>query len=95
MPLLQSQLKYRYNWSIKADAENDYYKKGFGYTYLDRTEGYEMLHFINHLVDLFGIRKDEIAGYVKIEMLIKEKRPDNIRTHKQIENWIRDNWKNY
>jgi len=94
MPLLQSQMllndgKY-YKWAAKADHDNPYYRSGADHSELNRTEGYEVLYFINHLVAKKW-RQADIGVYQQIERKIKAA-PPTTRTHKGIEDWIIATW---
>ncbi len=80
-----------YKWTAKDDHDNPYYTKGTDHSELNRTEGYEVLYFINH----FGKKRwkePNTAVYQKIERMIRLDVPHNIRTHKKIEDWIISNW---
>lgn len=81
-----------YKWIAKEDHDNPYYTKGTDHSELNRTEGYEVLYFINHLVAKRWSSPVNLATYQKIERMIKNNVPSNIRTHKKIEDWIITNW---
>jgi hypothetical protein len=94
MSFTQSEMIYKdYKWTAKADHDNPYYTKGTDYSELNRTEGYEILYFINHLGKKRWTAEPNLVTYQKIEKMIREDVPHNIRTHKKIEDWICDNWK--
>jgi len=94
MSYLRSEMLYDdgsyYKWTAKADHDNPYYTKGTDYSELNRTEGYEVLYFINH----FGKRWEHPtrAIYQKIEKMIRYSVPAGTRTHKKIADWIVANW---
>ena len=98
MPYTRSQMLYDdgiyYKWSARADHDNPYYTGGTDYSELNRTEGYEVLYFINHLGDKFWPGRANLPVYQKIEKMIRYSVPSNIRTHKQIADWMISNWKN-
>ena len=80
-----------YKWNAQADHDNPYYTRGTDYSELNRTEGYEVLYFINHL----GTKhwsNPTLGTYQKIEKMIRYAVPHNIRTHKKIADWIIANW---
>ena len=81
-----------YKWTAKADADNPYYKKGDEWHKLNRTEGYEVLYFINHLGTKLWEETPNIATYQKVERMIRHKVPAKLKGHLEIENWIVDNW---
>lgn len=82
-----------YKWTAKADHDNPYYTKGTDWSDLNRTEGYEVLYFINHIGDKHWIDNPaNTATYRKIEKMIHHDVPSNMRTHKKVADWIIDNW---
>jgi len=84
-----------YKWSARADHDNPYYTRGADHSELNRTEGYEILYFINHLGKLYWTTNPaNKAAYNKIEKMIRYDVPGNIRTHKKIADWIISNWSN-
>ena len=95
MSFLKSELRYRYLWLEKADHVNAYYINDQDNTYLNRTEGHEMIYFINHIAVKFGWSNYSTALYLKIEKMIKEHCPRENKTHKSVENWLRKNWAKY
>lgn len=96
MPFTQSQMQYNdgkyYKWTAKADHDNPYYTKGTDYSELNRTEGYEVLYFINHIGQKHWTSEPSIATYKKIERMIRYSVPSNIRTHAKVTDWIVQNW---
>ncbi|NCD68248.1 hypothetical protein [Mucilaginibacter agri] len=97
MSYLRSEMLYDdgdyYKWSARADHDNPYYIRGTDWSELNRTEGYEVLYFINHLGNKRWTNPS-LATYRKIEKMIRLDVPSNIRTHKKIEDWITANWSN-
>ncbi len=61
-------------------------------TLLNRNEGYEVLYFINKYGDrnLFS----QIRHYQKVEKMIREEVPSDIRKQIEIYKWIQNNWFN-
>jgi hypothetical protein len=59
---------------------------------LNRTEGYEVLGFINRFGENHWSQTPSLAIYHKIEKMIRYNVPSNIRTHKGITDWIVSNW---
>ena len=80
-----------YKWTARADHDNPYYTKGTDHSELNRTEGYEVLYFINHLGEKRWTNTN-LATYQKIERIIRYSVPSNIRTHKKTEDWIILSW---
>ncbi|THD31263.1 hypothetical protein [uncultured Flavobacterium sp.] len=98
MSFKQSEMLYddgkHYKWVAKADHDNPYYTGGKDRTELNRTEGYEVLYFINHIG---GKHWNVVLGtttYQKIEKMIRYSVPSPIRSHKGIADWIVSNWNN-
>lgn len=99
MSYLQSQMLYddgkHYKWTAKADEDNPYYTKGTDYSQLNRTEGYEVLYFINHIGKKHWTNTPANTSTCnKIERMIRYSVPPEIRTHKKITDWIITNWNN-
>jgi hypothetical protein len=92
MPLLQkSDLAYSYSWTAihgddpKQTGEPDS-------TLLNRKEGYEVLPFINRFIEKHKLNK---ASGLKVEKMIREHLPSNLRSHAHVKTWLVDNWKAY
>jgi hypothetical protein len=86
----KSDLKYEdYSWKAKT-GDNPKLTGSPDNDLLNRTEGYEMLDFINVLMKEFKFEK--IASGQKIERLIREEVPANIHSRKKIKAWINENW---
>lgn len=96
MSYLKTQMLYDdgkyYKWEAKADHDNPYYTKGTDWSELNRTEGYEILYFINHFADKHVTGTPTLATYQTIEKMIRYDVPHNERTHKKIADWIINNW---
>src|SRR4051812_40440429 len=82
-----------YKWKAKADHDNPYYTKGTDHSELNRTEGYEVLYFINHMGKKHWSSEPSTPAYQKIERMIRYSVPHNIRTHAKVADWIVNNWK--
>ena len=98
MSFEKSQMLYNdgkyYKWQAEADHDNPYYTKGTDHSELNRTEGYEVLYFINHIGKKHWTNQPSLATYQKIEKMIRYDVPSNQRTHKKIAEWIITNWTN-
>ena len=81
-----------YKWTARADHDNPYYTKGTDYSELNRTEGYEVLYFINHLGRILWAKPPGVDTYQKMEKMIRYSVASNIRTHQKIEDWVVANW---
>jgi hypothetical protein len=86
--LNRSELKYTYNW--KPIPENDPRFSGEPDTTLfNKKEGYEVLYLINVLVEKYSLEKIEAGP--KIEELIREKLPGNLRNQLHVIQWLEGN----
>ncbi len=81
-----------YKWTAKADHDNPKFIGAQEAAMLNREEGYEMLYFINSLA-LTLKWNDSLLSRQKLEQIIREKVPSNIRTHGGIKIWIAENYK--
>ncbi len=82
-----------YKWSARADHDNPKVIGDTDHAELNRTEGYEMLYFINSLARAWGWGNDvQLTSYQHLEDIIKTKVPTNTRTHSGIKNWIEQNY---
>ena len=98
MPYEKSQMLYDdgkyYKWAAKADHDNPYYRKGTDYRQINKTEGYEVLYFINHIASKWWPNQlIYLESYRKMERLLRTFVPGN-STHQQAEDSIKSNWNN-
>ena len=92
-PLLQrSDLHYGYDWEA-SEGDNSRIVGFPDNVLLSRREGYEVLPFINRFAKKHEL-KNKISGK-KIEWLVQEKLPSEIRSHAKVHDWIVKNWKTY
>jgi hypothetical protein len=61
-------------------------------TLLNRKEGYEILYFINKFSEIHKLKVKSSA--TKIEKMIRNEVPSNLRSQLNIKEWIEINWKN-
>ena len=85
MPFTQSQMLYDdgkyYRWSARADNDNPYYTKGTDYAEIDKTQGYEVLYFLNHIGRKCWSVEPTTATYQKMERILRYQKP------KDVQNW--------
>ena len=81
-----------YKWSARADHDNPKIIGGNDSAQLNRTEGYEMLYFINSLAKSWKWN-DSLTSYQKLEKIIRNDVPSGTRTHSGIKAWIEANYK--
>lgn len=83
-------LMYEYTWT--TDENDDPKITGHSDSDLiDRDEGYEILPFINSLLNEWDLKKMNSAN--KIEYMIHILLPGDVRSRSRIKKWISDNWK--
>ena len=86
-------LKYNdYSWSTYSNDDPKVTEVPDN-TLLNRHEGYEVLYLINKLAEIWKFERK--SSGVKIERMIKEHLPDNIKSQIEIRKWIHDNWDKY
>lgn len=91
----RSQMIYNdYNWQAKAAHDNPYYTKGTDYSEINKSEGYEVLYFLNHIGKKYWKNEPNIPTYNKMERILRKHVPAR-STHKEAEKFIVDNWNNY
>ncbi|WP_336983428.1 hypothetical protein [Cedecea sp. HN178] len=90
--LTKADLKYNYSWTVLGDDDPKKTGKPDS-VLLNRHEGYEMLYFINKFSEKYSF-KDKESG-LKVEKLIRNKLPGEIRSHKNVTSWLEENWSNY
>ncbi len=87
----KTQMFYRdYKWKTPENYDNPFIKKGKEQKEMDRTNGYEVLHFINELVPKYW--PANVRNCQRIEAMIRNTVPQFIKDKKRIENWIINNW---
>lgn len=62
-------------------------------TLLNRREGYEVLAFINRFAEKHEL-KQKASGW-KIEKMITQHLPGDIRSHANVAQWLVNNWKKF
>lgn len=82
-----------FKWDSPADVNNSFYNGGEGDTKFDRTNGNEVLYFINHLFSDFE-EEPTLSHYLKAEEMIVFDLPRSKKTHKSAAEWIFKNWDN-
>ena len=59
-------------------------------TLLNRQEGYEVLYFINKFAEINELKLKK--SVTKVERMIQEEVPGDIRSQRKIMEWIERNW---
>lgn len=88
--ITKSDLKYKYNWTA-TPGDNPKKTGSPDNDLLNRSEGYEVLDYINALASEWNLKQKDSG--LKIEMMIHEKVPSNIHSRIKIKAWIAENWK--
>ncbi len=87
----KSDLVYNdYSWTARPNDDPEIIGKK-DTTFLNRKEGYEVLDFINAYMRENKLR--DKANFQKIEKLIHDKLPGDIREKTLIMRWLAENWK--
>ena len=85
----RSDMIYKYNWypdggdDVKLRGEPDH-------SLFHRDEGYEVLYLINKFGEATG--RTTISDGNKAERLINEKLPADVRSQKNVKEWLENNW---
>ena len=86
--LTRSDLKFEYTWTAYPSDD----PKISGHpddTLFNRQQGYEVLYLINKLLELWNWNQKESG--LRIEKLIKTDLPGNIRSQKNMKEWLSKN----
>lgn len=83
-----------YKWSARADQDNPKVIGGTDHAELDRTQGYEMIYFINSLAKSWAWQNVQLSSFHNLEKVIRTQVPSNIQTHAGIKAWIESHYKN-
>ena len=59
---------------------------------LNRTEGFEMLNYINSLAKTWGWETDNMGSFRNLERILRREVPEHIQTHADILAWLQDNY---
>jgi len=59
---------------------------------LNRTEGFEMLNYINSLAKTWGWKTDNMSSFRNLERIIRMEVPGDIQTHADILAWLQNNY---
>jgi hypothetical protein len=93
MAFSKSDLFYKdYVWTTKYSNDDPRVTGEPDKTLLARTEGWEMLYFVNKLVEIWNWSAS-VSNYQKIERAIRERVPGNERSQENIRIWIEQNLK--
>jgi len=81
-------LRYNYSWAHPAEQKS--YESYKDNDIIDRNNGFELLDFINRFMGIHGMEADR--SFSKLERLIKNYMPADLKTRIEIKMWLRKNW---
>jgi len=81
-----------YSWTTKTGVDDPMLIDSQEHTELNRTEGFEMLHYINSLAKTWGWHTDNLSSFRHLERIIRHEVPENIREYADILNWLQNNY---
>jgi hypothetical protein len=85
MKFNKDRLLYKdYNWDMVGTTEAEG-------NILDRTEGYQVLNFINHFMTDYSL--ETLKSFQKLERMIHDAPHEIIEDKETLTNWILLNWK--
>jgi hypothetical protein len=85
-------LKYTYKWASSIeDHRDDECNSEMATLIVD--DGYEILSFINYFMAEYSLEK--LQTFHKIERMIKDIIPADLRSKEDIRIWLLKNWKKY
>ncbi len=79
-----------YSWTV-INGDNPKVTGEPDSTLLNRKEGYEILYFINKFCEMHDLKQK--ASATKVEKMIRNEVPSDIRSQKNIGDWLVKNWK--
>jgi hypothetical protein len=89
----KSDLQYDdYSWTA-LDSDNPKITGKPDSTMFSRHEGYEVLSLINRLAKKHGLEKIESGQ--KLETMIHNYLPSDVRSQANVQVWLENNWENY
>lgn len=81
-----------YSWTAYGDDDPEVTGEPDS-TLFNRKEGYEVLYLINKLAEIHSLK--DIKSGQKIEKMIQDHLPGDVRSQENVKDWIERNWKNY
>lgn len=85
----RSDLHYEKQYTWKRDEGDSSYKGTLDRIKVDRDEGYEVLYLANSILNDKATKND----LFKLEVMLREKMPQNIIMRDEMKDFIRKNWK--
>lgn len=98
MPFNRSDMRYDkegyYKWTAPQDQDNPAVRGGIDRKEINRTEGYEVLGFLNRLADKQPALISDATAFQKAERMLRYHVPPK-STHQAAADCIVNNWQNY
>lgn len=92
MPFNRSEMYFKdYRWDARSENDDPRVRRQPDSTLVDRTEGYEVLYFVNSCAYSWWNEPINIQSFQKIERLLR-RAPSNLRSHGNLKTWIVNNW---
>ena len=88
----KNDLVYEYKWS-HYEKDDPRISGMPDATEFNRKEGWETLYIINFLADHVAWGVESFGN--KMEKLVHDRLPEDIKTQEDTIRWIKDNWKNF
>ena len=85
----QSDLEYKYDWTIKQDDPK--LRGNPDHSLFNRHQGWEMLYFVNRFGILHNV--STVTAGKKVERMLRDHLPSDIRSQANVKQWVYDNWK--
>jgi hypothetical protein len=82
-----------YTWTASADHDNPRVIGADDHTDLNRSEGNEVLYFINSLAVTWGWQNASLSSFQSLEKIIRNEVPSSMRTYAQIKSWIENQYR--
>jgi hypothetical protein len=81
-----------YKWTAEADHDNPRVIVADDHTELNRSEGNEVLYFINSLAVTWGWQNSSLSSFQSLEKIIRKEVPFIMHTYAQIKSWIEEKY---
>lgn len=96
MPFTRQDMYYKdYSWHARDERDDPRITGEPDSTLLDRTEGYEMLYFVNKCAEKWNWSNSSVASYQKIERSVRAHVPSHIRAQSAIKSYIEQHYKEW
>jgi hypothetical protein len=91
--ITRDQLQFKdYNWGTYGD-DDARVSGSLNESVLSRSEGYEILYFINKFCEVHQL--NALSSAEKIERMLRDSIPRSRKSQKTIQKWIVNNWRDH